>query len=181
MSDDIEALYSELRRLARSYMRQERPGHTLEATALVHEAVMRLGRRIEEISGDRQLVIAAISEEMRRVLIDHARRRAAVKRGGKTPGARHDIDGLSRIIEDRNFELIEALDEAFLKLEAYDEQCARVVRLRFYMGFTAAETAELMGVSLRTVHREWEFARAFLRRAIDGGPRRGETEDGDRA
>jgi RNA polymerase sigma factor (TIGR02999 family) len=158
----IPLVYSELRRLAASYLRRERADHTLQPTALVHEAYLRLvdQKRVDWQSRAHFFGIAA--QMMRRVLVDHARRRQAAKRGSRTyrisiaedlPGAERDPELLS-------------LDEALRGLEALDPRQARVVELRFFGGLSVEETAELLGVSPATVKREWQTARAWLAREI---------------
>ncbi len=141
-------------------MQRERAGHTLTATALVHEAYLRLapaGLRPE----DRPRFFHAAAEAMRRILIDHARRRGAAKRGG---GRRRleEIENVADLARDEQPEVTLALDAAIGELEAEDAAAAAVVRLRFYAGLTGEQTAEVLGLSPRQVDREWVYARTFL-------------------
>jgi RNA polymerase sigma factor (TIGR02999 family) len=166
----LEVVYGELRELAGSYMSVERAGHTLEPTALVHEAWLRLmGAEPLEWSGRAHFVgLAAIA--MRRVLIDHARRRQAEKRGGAS--RRESLELLVDSFEARSADLV-ALGEALERLEAMDPGLARIVERRFFGGATNAEVAADLGLSERTVERGWRTARAWLRAEL--GP---ETEAG---
>jgi RNA polymerase sigma-70 factor, ECF subfamily len=156
-------LYDELRIIAGRHMRGERCGHTLEPTALVHEAYMRLvgQREVEWQSRAHFLSIAA--RIMRRVLVDHARRRAAAKRGGGrvaitvTGGA---LSSASAVID------LIALDDALMELAARDERQAKGVELRFFAGLDVGETAEVLGLSAATVKRDWRFAKAWLGREL---------------
>ena len=160
-------VYEELRRLARAFMRRERRDHTLQPTALVHEAYARLidQRDIDWHNRTRFLGLAAVM--MRRVLINHARDRIAAKRGG---GAQRvsltSVDDASRgpAVE------IVALHEALEKLAHIDPRKARIVELKFFGGLTTSEISEAIAVSTATVEREWMFSRAWLYNAIAGGP-----------
>jgi RNA polymerase sigma factor (TIGR02999 family) len=158
----LEALtplvYEELRRLARSYMRQERPGHTLQSTALVHEAFMRLvDQRVEWNSRAHFFGIAA--QMMRRILIDHAKAQSAAKR---CAGAiRIELDEGLAASPSRDVDLL-ALDEALERLARNDPQRSRIVELRFFGGLSNEESAEVLGVSPATVQRQWSGARAWL-------------------
>ncbi len=160
----LERIYKELHHLAQSRMREERSGHTLQATGLVHEAWMRLVGNTQMEWRDRGHFYAAASEAMRRVLIDHARKAGAQKRGGDaqrvTLGAVNDQLELS---SDR----ILALDDALTRLEQEDERAAAVARLRFLSGLSVEETAASLGASVRTVTREWSFARARLMQLLE--------------
>lgn len=159
-SQELLALvYSELRKIAQSRMASERAGHTLQATALVHEAYMKLVGA-EEISWEgRRHFYGAAAEAMRRVLIDHARRVKSEKRGG---GAMRvtlgGVDAESEYDPDQFLALADAME----RLEREDERSATVVRLRFFSGLSVEEIAKTLDVSERTVHREWTFARARL-------------------
>jgi RNA polymerase sigma factor (TIGR02999 family) len=140
-------------------MAGERAGHTLQPTALVHEAYARLAKEMgARWPGPREFYLAA-AEAMRRILIEHARRRGAVKRGGDWTRAALDVADLAS--EDDCGRLV-ALDEAILRLEQEDPRAASIVRLRFYAGLSVDRTAEVLGVSRRTALRDWEFARAWL-------------------
>lgn len=158
-------VYDELRRLAASYVRRERAGQTLQATALVHEAYLRLaGARERPWTGRTHfLAIAAIS--MRQILVDRARRRAAGKRGGARERITLDESLLSDTPDGAGVDLV-ALDDALQRLAALDPQQARIVELRYFGGLTVEETAEVVGVSAATVKRQWTVARAYLKRAL---------------
>jgi RNA polymerase sigma factor (TIGR02999 family) len=159
----LPLVYAELRKLARQRMAQERVGHTLQATALVHEAYLKLfGGNKEAWANQKQFFFAA-AEAMRQILIDHARARAGLKRGGgkkRVPLSVVDLAGDEQIPE------ILALDEAISRLEKVSPDVAAVVRLRFYAGLSVEETAEALGISPRTVKREWTYARARLFREL---------------
>ena len=164
-ADDLLPLvYQQLRALAASQMATERPGHTLQATALVHEAFMRLaGPR--EISWQNQAhFYAAAAEAMRRILVDHARRKKRKKRGGSRQ--RLMLNVLDLAASDNSEEIL-ALDEALHRLETQEPDAANVVRLRFFAGLSVDQTAEALGLSPRTVDRRWKFARAWLYRELD--------------
>ncbi|MBI4500452.1 MAG: sigma-70 family RNA polymerase sigma factor [Gemmatimonadetes bacterium] len=156
-------VYNELRVLARAHLRRERSDHTLQATALVHEAYLRLLGGVQPPWNDRQHFFRAAAEAMRRILIEHARKRGRVKRGGKRQRVElSDVDLANSGDPDR----LLALDEAFRRLEEQDPQAADVVRLRFFAGLSVEETAQATGLSERTVKREWAFARAWLYDAL---------------
>ena len=158
----MPVVYKELRRLAHRYLRRERPGHTLDATALVHEAYFQLvdQRNVQWHSRAHFFGIAA--QLMRRILVEYARTRSAAKRGGGEPKLSHENAGWSA---ERNIDLV-ALDEALTRLAAIDPQQSRLVELRFFGELTVEETAEILGVSARTVKREWRTAKAWLRREL---------------
>lgn len=158
-SELLPLVYEELRSLARAKMAGENAGHTLRATALVHEAYLRLAGGENLVWQDRAHFFRASAEAMRRVLIDHARARGAVKRGGGRGRVR--IDAAELGVESDPAQVL-ALDEALSTLHAEDERAAEVVRLRFYAGLNFPEIAALLGCSERTVMREWAFARARL-------------------
>lgn len=162
----LPLVYDELRRLAASYLRREAPGHTLQPTALVHEAFLRLvdQRSVEWKSRAQFFAIAARS--MRQVLVDHARTADASKRGGSV--IRITIDERHGVVSPREIDL-EVLDEALKRLTALDPDLGRLVELRFFGGLTVEETAEVMGSSPRTIKREWRSAKAWLYREISGG------------
>ena len=160
-------VYDELRRLAASYLRRERKGQTLQATALVHEAYVRLigpGDR-PWTSRTHFLAIAALS--MRQVLVDRARRRAAAKRGGALQRLTLD-DALLAVGTSGDAVDLVALDDALTKLEALDPVQARIVELRYFGGLTVEETAAAVDLSPATVKRHWTLARAFLKKTLDG-------------
>jgi len=161
----LPVLYDELHRLAEAYLRREDPGHTLQPTALVHEAYLRLidQRRVDWRNRAQFLGVAA--GIMRRILVDHARGRAARKRGG---GAEAVSLSLVEAPSGRpEVELI-ALEQALEQLTALDPRKTQVVELKFFGGLSAREIAEGMGISDATVEREWTFARAWLYKAIEG-------------
>ncbi len=157
----MPVVYGELKRLAASYLRSERPDHTLQPTALVHEAFLRLQGQRSVIWSNRGHFFGIAARIMRRILVDHARRRRAAKRDGVVLR----LTLVDAGADDRAPELI-ALDSALTSLEELDPQQARVVELRFFGGLTVEETAEAAGISTATVKREWRTARAWLRREI---------------
>jgi len=155
----FEAAYQELRRLAAWYLQRERPDHTLQPTALVNELYLKLfaGEPVEW--RNRAHFFAVAAQQMRRILIDHARAHLAEKRGGGDAWlSTADADGVAA---PRAEELLE-LDEALRRLEELDQRSARVVELRFFGGLTEAEAAEVLDISLATLKRDWGFARAWL-------------------
>jgi RNA polymerase sigma factor (TIGR02999 family) len=160
----FEAVQAELRRLAEQRMARERPEHTLQATALVNEAWLRLAGSDQDWS-DRGRFLAAAAEAMRRILVDHARGARAQKRGGAA--GRMSISAVDPAFE-ADPEQVLALDEALEQLAEQDERAAEVARLRFFAGLGVDETADALGVSRRTVLREWKFARARLMQALGG-------------
>lgn len=162
----LAELYEELRALAAHHLRGERAGHTLQPTALVHEVYLRMqGRGGLEITR-RTHFLAVASIAMRRVLVDHARARAAQKRGG---GITHvSVGPASAITEDRTEDVL-ALDAALAKLALVDPKAERIVEMRFYAGMTEAEIGEVLGVTDRWVRKQWAFARAWLRRELQAG------------
>lgn len=162
--DLVATVYAELHRLAQQRMRGERRSHTLQTTALVHEAWLRLSGAPSGPPADRSRFLVAAAEAMRRVLIDHARRRGADKRGGHRVRAPLNVADLV-VSEDPGQVL--ALDEAIVRLAAEEPRVAAVVRLRFYAGLGVDETAAALGQSRRTVLRDWEYARVWLRDALD--------------
>jgi len=167
LEDLIPLVYGELHRIAERYMRKERPGHTLQPTAIVNEAYMRLAGRRNVAWQNRAHFFAAAAQSMRRILVEHARSRDTKKRGGL--GARHLLD-TAVLTEPRAVELI-GLDDALTELTELDEEQGRIVELRFFGGLTEEETAEVLNVSARTVHRKWLLAKAFLHRELTGSSR----------
>ena len=156
--------------LAASKMNQEKPGQTLQPTALVHEAFVRLVGSQDRPQWDgRAHFFGAASEAMRRILIENARRRGSQKRGGNL--VRHGLDENDAVTDATNFETLLALDEALNKLADEDASLAKLVELRYFTGLTIEETAEVLGVSPRTTKRNWAYARAWLRREMDGEKR----------
>jgi RNA polymerase sigma-70 factor (ECF subfamily) len=162
-------VYDELRRLARYYLHRERPGHSLQATALVNEAYLRLVDYKRMRWENRAHFFAVSAQLMRRILIDHARRHN-LKRGG---GVQHvELEEMAVVGGDRAENLV-ALDEALQSLAHMDARKARVVELRFFGGLSVEETAEVLQISPVTVMRDWSSARAWLYREMDGGSRHG--------
>lgn len=158
----IPLLYSELRRLAGHYLRRERPNHTLQATALVHEAYLRLVDQKQVQWKNRGHFFAVAAQQMRRILVDYSRRRQAAKRGIPVPVL---LDEVAVISDDRTGEIL-ILDEALAKLTALDPQQGQVVELRFFGGLSVEETAEVLSISPATVKREWALAKAWLAREM---------------
>ena len=158
----VEQLYPELRRLAEQVFRAERRNHTLQPTALVNEAWLRLSGTAATASEDRGHLFAVVARLMREILIDHARQRARRKRDG---GERVTLSGLEAGGAGDEVDLVD-LDAALEKLERIDPAKARVVELRYFGGLSVDETAAALGVSASTVDRDWVFARAWLHRAM---------------
>ncbi len=156
-------VYEELRRLARHYLRQERAGHTLQTTALVNEAYLCLAKHPKTRWQDRAHFFALAAKLMRRILVDHARARHRVKRGGDA--TRVSLDTVNLMSPQRSHELLE-LDEALKKLAAIDERKSQVVELRAFGGLSNEEVAEILKISANTVTRDWNMATAWLRREI---------------
>jgi RNA polymerase sigma factor (TIGR02999 family) len=163
----LEALtplvYDELRRLARSYLRRENPGHTLEGTALVHEAYMRLVQQRDVQWRNRNHFYALAAELIRRILVDHARAKVAAKRGSNS--VKLSLDEAVAPAEERDVNLI-ALDDALVALASVDKQQSRIIELRYFAGLTIEQTAEVLAISPATVKREWTVAKAFLKREM---------------
>lgn len=156
-------VYTELRRLARTFLSRERGGHTLQPTSLVNEAYLRLVDQTRVNWQNRAHFYGIAANMMRRVLIDHARAHATGKRGG---GAIHlSVDDVQLPIEQRAAEFI-ALDEALEKLSQFDQRKCRIVEMRFFAGMTDEEIAEVLDVSIRTVLRDWKTARLWLYREL---------------
>lgn len=156
-------VYEELRRQAARYLQRERGDHTLQTTALVHEAYVRLIDQVNVRWQNRAHFYAIAAEMMRRILVDHARRRHAAKRGGDA--VKVTLDEAVNAAGERDLDLI-AVDEALTKLAALDQQQARVVEMRFFGGLNVDETAEVLGISERTVKRDWSVAKAWIRREL---------------
>ena len=159
------AVYADLRAAARAQLRYERSDHTLQATALVHEAYLRLSSGAYPTWNDRQHFFRAAAEAMRRILVEHARRRARVKRGGNP--IRVSLTDVDSVTQHDPAEIL-ALDSAIRRLEEQDPTAADIVRLRFFTGLSVEETARILDLSERTVKREWAFARAWLYDALGG-------------
>ncbi len=164
----VPLVYEELRRLAHGYLSKEPVGQTLDPTALVHEAYLRLLGPNDPGWQDRGHFFAAAAEAMRRILVERARAKQALKRGGGAE--RVDLEGLDVAAEERSEDLI-LLDEALARLDAKDERMAKIVKLRYFAGLTVEQTAAALGVAERTVHREWATARSWLRVEINQSSR----------
>ncbi|MGH9433128.1 MAG: sigma-70 family RNA polymerase sigma factor [Terriglobia bacterium] len=156
-------VYKELRRLARRYMRAERPDHTLQPTALVHEAYLSLVGQRDKNWQNRAHFFAMAAQQMRHILVDHARAHLAEKRGGDQ--AKLELDEALAHSPQQKMEVL-ALDEALDRLAQRDPRQAQTVELRFFGGLSEAEVAEVQGVSTRTVKRDWTVARAWLYKEI---------------
>ena len=159
----IPLIYAELRKLARSYLRRERPDHTLESAALVHEAYLRITGRSSPDWQNRTHFFGVAAQLMREILVENARRRAAGKRGAGVGNLILE-EGLS-IAQHKNVDVL-LLDDALRSLAQLDERQARIVELRFFAGLSIEETAEALGISAATVSREWTTARVWLRHEI---------------
>jgi RNA polymerase sigma-70 factor (ECF subfamily) len=159
----LRLVYNDLRRLAHRYMQQESKGHTLQATALVNEAYLKLIDQTRVDWRGRSHFFAVGAQAMRRVLVNHAKSKKRLKRGGK--GKRVPLDEPLAVSADRDEDVL-ALDEALKKLATLDARQAKLVELRFFGGLSVEETAEVLGVSKRTVEREWTACRAWLRREL---------------
>jgi RNA polymerase sigma factor (TIGR02999 family) len=155
----VEVVYGELHRMAARYIRRERRDHTLQATALVNEAYMRLVDQRGKDWQNRAHFFGVAAQVMRRVLVDHARTHQSLKRGGEVE--KISLEDALPFSPERPDQLL-ALDEALSRLAAFDSRQARIVELRFFGGLTEAETAEVLGISSRTVKRDWSVAKAWL-------------------
>ena len=162
----LPLVYDELRKLAAQKLAREKPGQTLQATALVHEAYLRLlgGERIQDWNGRRHFFGAA-AEAMRRILIDRARHKQTRKAGGGH--RRLDLDDIEPALEEDNGDRLLALDEALRQFEAEDPRKAELVKFRFFAGLTAEQAAAALGVSISTAEKDWAYARSWLRVTID--------------
>jgi len=163
----LPLVYEELRLLARRRLRDERAGHTLDTNALVHEAYLRLAGREGVAWRDRPRFFALASRVMRNVLVDHARRRAAAKRGDGVGAATLHDDVAA--VDPRTTDFL-AVHDALQQLEAHDPRLVQVVECRFFAGCTAAETADALSMSLRTVERDWMRAKAYLHDILEDLP-----------
>ncbi len=174
----LAQVYDQLRAIARARLARERVGHSLQATELVHEAFLKLQKHPSLIQADRARFFHAAAEAMRQILIDHARAKGRIKRGG---GMKRTVSDVAELAEEQDPDQILALDEAIRRLEEEEPQAAQVLKLRFFTGLSVAETAEVTGLSERTVKREWQFARAWMFRALgdeDDQSGRGHAVDG---
>jgi RNA polymerase sigma factor (TIGR02999 family) len=159
-------VYDELRQVARRQLSRESPGHTLSATALVHEVYLRLlhQRRID--ARDRESFLAVVASAMRRILVDHARRRQRLKRGGPENPRPLDEDVGASLLADEEIDEVLAVDRLLMRLNDLDPRAARVVEYRIFAGLTLEETAAALDTSVKTVQRSWAMARAWLRKEI---------------
>lgn len=158
----LTLVYDELRRLAASYLRRERPDHTLQATALVHEAYLRLAGQ-DVTWQNRSHFFGVAAQVMRRVLVDHARAHCADKRGGG--GVKLSLEDVALMSDAETREMVD-LDGALTRLEAIDPRQVRVIELRFFAGLSIDETAQVLNCASRTVTRDWRMAQAWLRREL---------------
>lgn len=163
LEDMLPLIYNELRHLAHNLLYRERPGHTLQTTALVHEAYLKLIDQRDANWQNRAHFFAIAAQAMRRILIDSARRHAAIKRG--EAGEKISLDEAANISLEPNTNLL-ALDEALNTLSEIDPQQTRIVELRYFGGLTIEETAEVLDLSPATIKREWAMARAWLHHAL---------------
>ena len=159
----LPLIYDELRLLAAQKLSHESPGQTLQATALVHEAYIRLVEVKEQNWNSRNHFFMAAAEAMRRILVENARRKKRLKRGGKQD--RLTLDEASIITEKQDIDLL-ALDEALAKLEEEDPEKASIVKLRYFVGMTTSQSAEILKISLPTANRHWSYAKSWLFREI---------------
>lgn len=157
-------VYNDLRRVAGAFMRRERAGHTLQVTALVHEAYLRLVDQRETHWQNRAHFFAIAAQAMRRILVEHARAKGAEKRGGEFEKV--SLDDISVALTPRHSELVLALDEALTRLERMSPRQCRIIEYRFFSGMTEDETAAVLDISTRTVKRDWRVARAWLNREL---------------
>ena len=162
----LPLVYEELRLLAAQKLSHESPGQTLQATALVHEAYIRLVEAKEQNWNSRNHFFMAAAEAMRRILVENARRKKRLKRGGKQD--RLTLDEASIITEKQDIDLL-ALDEALAKLEEEDPEKASIVKLRYFVGMTTSQSAEILKISLPTANRHWSYAKSWLFREISKG------------
>jgi len=166
----VPLVYQELQRMARRYMAQERPGHTLQTTALVHEAYVRLVDSAQTSFESRAEFFAVCAQVMRHILVDWARSRQALKRGGRV--APLELDEALAVGEVPGRDLV-ALDDALKALTAQDPRKGQVVELRFFGGLSVEETATVLKVSPETVMRDWKLAKSWLRRELRGANKSG--------
>ncbi len=167
-SELLPLVYDELRRLAGRKMSHEKPGQTLQPTALVHEAFLRLLGDDDRRQWDsRGHFFAAAAEAMRRILIESARRRNTDKRGGAL--VRRELNEDDAVLDTEDLDTLLSLDQALTRLAGEDAALAKLVELRYFTGLTIDETAKVLGVSPRTTKRNWAYARAWLRREMDAG------------
>jgi RNA polymerase sigma factor (TIGR02999 family) len=164
----VPLVYDELRLVARRQLSRESRQHTLSATALVHEVYMRLVRQRRIDASDRETFLAVAAGAMRRILVDHARRRQRLKRGGGDAADLLDADAVPAILADQEIDEVLAVDRLLTRLNELDARAARVVEYRIFAGLTLEETAAALDTSVRTVQRSWGAARAWLRKEMAG-------------
>jgi RNA polymerase sigma factor (TIGR02999 family) len=162
----LPLVYQELRRLAAQKMSREQPGQTFQATALVHEAYLRLVGSENQNWAGRTHFFCAAAEAMRRILIENARRKKRIKRGGKKE--RLALDKVAITVDGPDIDLV-ALDEALAKLESEDPEKASLVKLRYFAGLTNSQAAEILKISIATANRHWSYARSWLFQEISKG------------
>lgn len=165
LNELIPAVYQELRKQARRHLREERAGHTLQTTALVHEAYLKLAEQQVVTWESRAHFFWVASEMMRRVLVDHARGHNRIKRGVGVEVV--PLDSEIQIAADTTSVDLLSLDDALIKLADIDEQQAKMVEMRYFGGCSIEQTAELLGISVRTVNRDWAVAKAWLRHELE--------------
>lgn len=162
----VELVYHELRRLANHYLRLERSNHTLQPTALVHEVYLRLAGQNQVRWQSRSQFFGLAAQMMRRILVDHARTHSRAKRGG--PGQKLSFEEAQALCPEPDAQIV-ALDEALSRLKKLDPRKSDVVELRYFGGLSVEETAEVLGVSVNTVMRDWTMAKAWLYQELKGG------------
>jgi RNA polymerase sigma factor (TIGR02999 family) len=163
LNDLLPLVYTELRRLAHAYLRKERPGHTLQSAALVHEAYLRLEKRGEVRFENRSHFLAICAQLMRQILVDYARTRATAKRDG---GFKLTLEDIVVPAKSRDVNLV-ALDDALNELGRLDPQQGKIVEMRFFGGLSIEETAQVLGISPATVKRDWATARVWLHQEMN--------------
>jgi RNA polymerase sigma factor (TIGR02999 family) len=168
-SDLSTQVYAQLRHIAEMRLASQPAGHTLQATALVHEAYLKLQNHPSVFGLERAHFFRVAAEAMRQILIDHARSKGRQKRGGGAGGTarRHAVADVAQLAAEQDPEEILALEEALRRFEQLEPRAAEVVKLRFFAGLTVEEASEVTGLSVRTVNREWKFARAWLFKALE--------------
>lgn len=159
----VPVVYAELRKMARRYLNRERADHTLQPTALVNEAYLRMAHQAGNAFQNREHFLAIAAHTMRQVLVDHGRAHGSQKRGG---GVEKFSSDLLEMVQKQDYGQILMVDEALSKLQEHDPRQAAIVELRFFAGLTEDEVSEIMGVSAATVKRDWKVARAWLHREM---------------
>lgn len=175
VDDLVVALYSELRKVASGYLRRERSDHTLQTTALVHEAYLRLTAQRQVHWNNQEQFLGVAAQLMRRVLVDYSRTRSAAKRGGNAE--KIFLDESSAFSREKAADVV-ALDEALTRLADFDSEQAKLVELRFFAGLQLEEAANVLGVSRTTVKRNWNLAKAWLARELHRGDQKSCLKNG---